>query len=73
VGTLPVVSSPEVIDLCFDKLATFDSSKLASGGRGPTARLEDAREALAREELSFPLLLKPAGLRLHRHRRSGCP
>jgi len=60
VGTLPVVSSPEVIDLCFDKLATFDFLRKL-GLRAPRtyATLEDAREALAREELSFPLVLKP--------------
>lgn len=59
-GTIPVVSSPEVIDICFDKWAT--SQFLAACGiAGPQSflALRDAQAALARGEVTLPLVLKP--------------
>ena len=59
-GVLPVVSSPEVINTCFDKWATLGFLK----GCGLTApktylSLAEAREALSRGYLTFPLVVKP--------------
>src|SRR5207249_1267425 len=60
IGTLPLVSSPEIITICYDKLetATFlDRCGLAAPRT--YVRLDAAREALSRGELSFPLVVKP--------------
>jgi carbamoyl-phosphate synthase large subunit len=60
VGAQPVVSRPEVVDLCFDKWAT--ARFLAGIGVAVPrtwATLDDARDALARRDASFPLVLKP--------------
>ena len=59
-GIVPVVSSPEVVDLCFDKWKTVTFLQ-SIGLSAPVTvlLLEDAREALARGELSFPLVVKP--------------
>lgn len=60
VGTLPVVSSPEVIELCHDKWATFRRLK-ELGFEVPRTwnALEDALEASRCGVLSFPVVLKP--------------
>jgi len=60
IGTLPVVASPEVVDLCFDKLATFERLN-ALGIPVPRtyATLDGARAAFARGELRFPVIVKP--------------
>ncbi|PLX82008.1 MAG: ATP-dependent carboxylate-amine ligase [Desulfuromonas sp.] len=60
VGTLPVVSSPEVIDLCFDTLAATEFLEQA-GLKVPRTfvTLEDVRGALGRDELGLPLVIKP--------------
>jgi carbamoyl-phosphate synthase large subunit len=59
-GTRPVLSSPEVIELCFDKFQThrFISS---IGLNSPKTFIDliQAKSALERGELSFPLVLKP--------------
>jgi carbamoyl-phosphate synthase large subunit len=59
-GTLVVVSSPEVIDLCFDKAKTV---AFLSRVRVQTARtyltLEEAERALIAGAESFPLVVKP--------------
>ncbi len=60
IGTLAVVSSPEVIAKCFDKLETarfLESCGLAA----PRSflSLKAARQALADGELSFPVVVKP--------------
>ena len=60
VGTLPVVSSPEVIATCFDKLETarfLESCGLSSPRT--FLSLKAARKALASGELSFPVVVKP--------------
>ena len=60
VGTIPVVSSPDVVDTCFDKWATVKflrDSGLAAPQTYPT--LPEARAALEQGDLSFPLVIKP--------------
>lgn len=60
VGTIPVISSPEVVDLCFDKWRTFNFLK-ASDLEAPNTYLllADAHEALTRGDITFPLVVKP--------------
>jgi len=60
IGTTVVVSSPEVIETCFDKWATHQFLR-SRGIRTPKTYLllEEAREALAAGELGFPLVIKP--------------
>ncbi len=59
-GTVAAVSSPEVIDICFDKWATAQFLE-RSGIAGPKTylTLRDAQAALARRELALPLVIKP--------------
>lgn len=59
-GVTVIVSSPEVIDVCFDKYKTAQWVE-ALGLSSPKTfvRLEDAKAALATGEISFPLFLKP--------------
>jgi carbamoyl-phosphate synthase large subunit len=60
VGTIPVVSSPAVVDLCFDKWSTFQFLRQIGVPTPQTfVAIEDAREALFRKELAFPLVVKP--------------
>jgi thioredoxin reductase/biotin carboxylase len=60
IGTVPLVSSPEVIAICYDKLETakFLTCQGLSAPRTYSS-LETAREALARGEIAFPLVIKP--------------
>lgn len=60
IGCRPVVSSPEVIDFCFDKLKTAEFIQ-SIGLRSPKTlvSMEEAVKALNNGELSFPLVLKP--------------
>lgn len=60
IGAVPVVSSPAVIDICFDKWSTVRFLE-ANGLRSPRTflSLHAAREALSQGKLSFPLVLKP--------------
>ena len=60
IGTLPMVSSPEVIAKCYDKLETarfLESCGLAAPRT--FLSLKAARKALASGELSFPVIVKP--------------
>jgi carbamoyl-phosphate synthase large subunit len=59
-GTLVVVSSPQVIDLCFDKSKTVDFLRRI-GIRAPRTYLdlEEALKALSAQAESFPLVVKP--------------
>ena len=60
IGTLPLVSSPEIVAICYDKLetATFlDRCGLAAPRS--YVQLEAARQALSRGEITFPLVVKP--------------
>ena len=60
IGTLPLVSSKTVIDTCYDKL---ESARFLTGCGLPVPRTFDtlaaARDALARGDLTFPLVVKP--------------
>lgn len=60
VGTIPVVSSPTVVDLCFDKLATWNFLQ-EIGVPAPLTfvTLAETEAALSRSELTFPLVVKP--------------
>jgi carbamoyl-phosphate synthase large subunit len=60
IGTFPMISDPETIDICFDKWKTY---KFLLQNNIPTPKtylsLADARAAIASGELAFPLVLKP--------------
>ena len=60
IGTIPVISSPEIVNTCFDKWETFEFLK-ASGLDTPNTylSLSDALESLARGDITFPLVVKP--------------
>ena len=59
-GVKVIVSSPEVIDIAFDKYKTAQWVE-ALGLVAPKTyvRLEDAKKALATGEIEFPLFMKP--------------
>lgn len=59
-GTIPVVASPEIIALCQDKWAAFHALS-AAGILVPATylSLDEARQALTRGALRFPLVVKP--------------
>jgi len=60
VGTIPVISPPEVVDTCFDKWKTCKFLKAAELEVPDTyVSLADAREAIARGDITFPLVVKP--------------
>src|SRR5581483_2356780 len=60
VGTIPVVSSPQVIALCQDKWAAFQFLRACDIPTPDTySSLSDVRQALANGAISFPLMLKP--------------
>ncbi|MEP7352219.1 MAG: ATP-grasp domain-containing protein [Acidobacteriota bacterium] len=60
VGTIPIVASPEIVATCHDKWAAFRWLR-AHGLQTPDtyASLADARTAIARGVLRFPLMVKP--------------
>lgn len=60
IGTLALVSSPEVVATCYDKIES-ERFLAANGLAIPRtyASLGEARDALARGEISFPLVVKP--------------
>lgn len=59
-GTLPVVSSPDVVELCHDKWRTFRRlGELGFEVPRTWNALGDALEASRRGLLSFPVVLKP--------------
>jgi carbamoyl-phosphate synthase large subunit len=60
IGTLPIISSPEVIETCFDKWASLHFL-VRAGFQVPKTylSLQDARQALSRGEVEFPLVIKP--------------
>ena len=59
-GVMLIVSSPEVIDICFDKYKTaLWVESIGLNAPKTYVRLADAKAALARGEISFPLFMKP--------------
>jgi carbamoyl-phosphate synthase large subunit len=60
IGTVPMISDPAVIDICFDKWKTYQFLKQNHIPAPKTYRsLADALEAIAIGELTFPLVVKP--------------
>ena len=60
IGTLPVVSSPDVVDICFDKWKTAAFVQ-EIGLKTPKTylTLEDALAAVFAGEIDYPLVIKP--------------
>lgn len=59
-GVKVIVSDPETIDIAFDKYKTTQWVKSVGLNAPKTyVRLDDAKTALARGEVSFPLFMKP--------------
>lgn len=60
IGTLPIVSKPEVIDTCFDKWKAYLFLK-SNGFATPSTYLSipDACQALKAGDLAFPVVVKP--------------
>jgi carbamoyl-phosphate synthase large subunit len=60
IDTFPVVSKPEVIDCCLDKLKTYNFAH-DIGMLVPNTfdSLASARAAIDRDSINFPLILKP--------------
>lgn len=60
VGVKVIVSSPEVIDICFDKYKTAQwTESIGLNAPKTYVRLSDAKVALAKSEIAFPLFMKP--------------
>lgn len=60
IGTIPVISSPEIVDICFDKWKTTEFLKQVDLVAPKTyLSLHCARQALADRHIAFPLVLKP--------------
>ena len=60
IGTMVIVSSPDVIDMCFDKLKTSQYiESLGLIAPKTYAGLDAALNALQTGELQFPLVIKP--------------
>jgi carbamoyl-phosphate synthase large subunit len=60
VGTLPVISTPQVVCTCADKWTALNFLKsYGFGVPGTYLSLADARNALARGDIRFPLVVKP--------------
>lgn len=60
IGTIPLVSSPEIVEACFDKWQ-YQQLLASYGLIAPQTYLsiQEAEEAIAHGSLNFPLLLKP--------------
>jgi carbamoyl-phosphate synthase large subunit len=60
IGTLPLVSSPEIVATCYDKLETAKFLERCGLTVPRTyVELEAVRQALLRGEITFPLVVKP--------------
>lgn len=60
IGTLPIVSTPNVVNTCFDKWAALSFLQRANLSFPNTyVTLAEARHALDRQEIAFPLVVKP--------------
>lgn len=60
IGTVPIISNSDVIDVCFDKYKT--SKWIESIGlKSPRTftKLNDVKSALANHDITFPLFMKP--------------
>lgn len=60
IGVKVLVSSPEVIDICFDKYKTAQwTESIGLNAPKTYVTLASAKEALAKGEVAFPLFMKP--------------
>jgi carbamoyl-phosphate synthase large subunit len=60
IGTIPLISNPTAIDICFDKWKTYQFLQQNNIPAPKTYRsLADALEAITIGELKFPLVVKP--------------
>ena len=60
IGTIVVVSSPTVINTCFDKWATFEFLKQHELPAPATfTSLDEVGQAILQDKVSFPLVVKP--------------
>jgi carbamoyl-phosphate synthase large subunit len=60
IGTIPVISSPDVVDMCFDKWATRGFLMECGLSQPRTyVSVDEAREAIRQGEVGFPLVVKP--------------
>ena len=60
IGVKVIVSSPEVIDICFDKYKTAQwTESIGLNAPKTYVTLASAKEALAKGEIAFPLFMKP--------------
>ena len=60
IGVIPIVSDPDVIDICFDKLHTCEFiSSIGLNSPKTYSSLDKALQALQTGELHFPLVVKP--------------
>jgi carbamoyl-phosphate synthase large subunit len=60
IGVKVIVSSPEVIDICFDKYKTAQwTESIGLNAPKTYVTLASAKDALAKGEISFPLFMKP--------------
>lgn len=59
-GVTVIVSDPKVIDICFDKYKTAQwTESIGLNAPKTYVRLADAKSALAKGEIAFPLFMKP--------------
>lgn len=59
-GVKVIVSDPKVIDICFDKFLTAQwTESIGLNAPKTYVRLADAKAALAKGEIAFPLFMKP--------------
>lgn len=59
-GVKVIVSDPKVIDICFDKYKTAQwTESIGLNAPKTYVRLADAKSALAKGEIAFPLFMKP--------------
>lgn len=60
IGVVVVVSSPEIIDICFDKVKTADFiTSIGLNAPKTFVNLNQAKDAINNGDLAFPLILKP--------------
>lgn len=60
IGTIPVISTPDVINTCFDKWATVEFLKRSKLPFPKTyLTLAEARKAVSQGEITFPMVIKP--------------
>jgi carbamoyl-phosphate synthase large subunit len=60
IGTIPVISTSAVVDICFDKWATCKFlNNLGIATPKTYLSVEEAKAAIKQQEIAFPLVVKP--------------